>query len=308
MDFEVRIPAYERPAMLLRALQSLQAQTHTGWCASVYDDSRSSAAQEVVERLGDRRIRYVRNETRLGAAQNIDQCFAPAPLAGGEYGCLLEDDNFWQPTFLETAASALRASGESLLMVDQRINDEGTGLREGETTRGRWFTGDRIEPLTLRASLMFMEGVSNGGLVWRLGSGPDLRVGTAVEHTGLQEACRSLLIDKPLLFVRRADAVWTALPKQQTARSGERNRVISRGMQSLRRHVLLRHGRPLAETALKIASRLGLTDQLAVALSHSGLDAWRWRDAVRIAPLALLKGLALRCVEPDPCGAFLATR
>ena len=306
MKFEVRIAAYERPAMLLRALRSLQAQTHPGWRAVVHDDSRSSAAQDVVSGLGDPRIRYARNPERLGAARNIDQCFDPAPRAGADYACLLEDDNYWQPALLETVAAALHAGGAPVLMVDQRINDEGAGLREAETTRGRWFAGDLIEPLELRASLLFMEGISNGGMVWRLGSGPDLRVGPQIAHTGLQEACRSLLIDCPMPFLRSAGAVWTALPKAQTARRDESNRMISRGMQSVRRHVLRRHGRAILDAAATLGRRLGLEATLARAVWHSaGAAAWRWRDVVGFDARALLKGVALRAVEPDPCRGFL---
>jgi glycosyltransferase involved in cell wall biosynthesis len=308
--FEVRVPAFERPAMLLRALQSLQSQTYPHWTAVIHDDSRSAAAEEVVAQLADARIRYRRNPQRLGAAANIDQCFDPAPNAGGQYGCLLEDDNFWQPALLETVAATLRAGAAPLLMVDQRINDEGVGLRAGsETTRGRWFTGDTIEPLALQASLMFMEGVSNGGLVWRLDAGLDLRVGRAVTYTGLQEACRTLLIRQPVPFVRRAEAVWTALPKSQTARRDERNRVIGRGMQGVRRFVLQRRGRAVIDAAAAMGRRLGLSDALAAAVWHSaGARAWHWRDVVGVEPLAWLKGLALRAIEPDPCRDFLDSR
>jgi glycosyltransferase involved in cell wall biosynthesis len=310
VKFEVRVPTFERPALLSRALRSLQEQTCTDWTAVVYDDSRTSAAQDVVAGLADPRIRYCRNPERLGAAANIDQCFAPTAQAGGDHACLLEDDNFWQPGFLDTAAGALRATGAPLLMMDQRINDEGAGLRSADaTTRGGWFAGATIEPIELHASLMFMEGISNGGLVWRLGAGPDLRVGAGVTYTGLQEACRTLLIGQPLPFVRRAEAVWTALPKPQTARRDERNRLISRGMQSVRCHVLRRHGRAVVDAAAAMARRLGLERALAAAIWHSaGAPAWRWRDAVGLDPRALLKGVALRAVEPDPCCTFLDER
>lgn len=309
VKFEVRIPTFERPAMLLRALQSLQAQLHHEWSATVYDDSRTAVVREVVEQLADRRIRYVHNSIRLGAAQNIDQCFAPAAQADGEAACLLEDDNFWQPDFLDVAASALREGRVSLAMMNQRVNDETGGLRpDAETTRGRWFTDGMVTPLELRARLLFMEGVSNGGLVWRLGGAVDLRVGPAIRHTGLQEACRTLLIVEPMRFVGRAEAVWTALPKQDTARRDEGNRLIGRGMQSVRRHVLDRDGRGVVEAACAVAGRLGLGKELAWAVWHSaGLGAWRWRDTVQPEPRALLKGWALRAVEPNPCAEFFAT-
>lgn len=54
VNFEVRIPTYERPEMLERGLRSLQAQDYPNWkaivCkAIVCDDSLSSAAMEIIE-------------------------------------------------------------------------------------------------------------------------------------------------------------------------------------------------------------------------------------------------------------------
>src|SRR4051794_10948594 len=100
MTFEVRIPAYNRPQMLSRALHSLLAQNYPHWKAVVFDDSTSVGARDVVQSADDDRILYIKNQVRMGAAENIDQCFSPQALYSGHYGCLLEDDNYWLPDFL----------------------------------------------------------------------------------------------------------------------------------------------------------------------------------------------------------------
>src|SRR5215467_15983495 len=102
--FEVRVPTYNRPGLLRRAIDSLRSQTYPYWKAVVFDDSTSGESQDVTESAGDERISYQRNPVRMGAAGNIDQCFSPSKVASGHYGCLLEDDNFWLPNFLSLIA------------------------------------------------------------------------------------------------------------------------------------------------------------------------------------------------------------
>src|SRR6516165_10159211 len=102
--FEIRIAACNRPNMLRRAVKSLQTQTYPHWKAIVFDDSSSYTSKDVIQSVADDRISYVHNLKRLGAAGNIDQCFSPTNITGGDYACLLEDDNFWLPDFLSLIA------------------------------------------------------------------------------------------------------------------------------------------------------------------------------------------------------------
>ena len=308
MRFEVRIPTYQRPEMLRRALESLQRQTYSDWKAIIFDDSSASDASEIVRQYADERILYVRNPKRLGGGRNIDQCLCPSSIVGGDYGCLLEDDNFWFPDFLLMLRNNLKNKDWSLVLANQRIYDEGRGLRTQETTRGDWFLAGAVEPLRLRAALLLMEGLSNGGLVWRLGDGIDLRVGHSVHHTSLHEACRSLLVKEPFLFIEEPLAVWTSLPKQETARASEENRVIGRGMQSIRDYVLCIHGYTAVSIATGLANRLSLRERLITNIAYSGFinyekESFKGRY-VKLS-VALLKGKAIRLVQTDPCKAFL---
>lgn len=309
--FEVRIPAFERPEMLLRAVRSLQAQTYPNWRAVVYDDSKSSAVQEEFAPHRSEQLAYIRNPVSLGAARNIDQCFSPHPRCNGHYGCVMEDDNYWQPGFLALMAEALRTRTVDLILANQRVDEQGRGLRPAsETTRGEWFTPGMVEPLALRASLLFMEGISNGGLVWKLNSQLDLRVGRTIRETGLQESCRSLLIGRPFLFVEEPQAVWTLMPRTETARSQEPNRIISRGFQSIRDFVLLADAFKVVDRAKFFALKLGLGDRFVQSLAYSGrpLRAAEFLHGRReLACRFFLKGLAIRATQPDPCAAFLAS-
>jgi hypothetical protein len=267
--------------------------------------------KEVVQCVADDRLSYCRNLERFGAARNIDQCFSPAPQLGGDYGCLLEDDNFWLPRFLSVVVDRLRSKKWRIVLCNQRISDQGVGLRpESETTRGGWFSAGSVEPLDLRATLLFMEGLSNGGLIWALGGDTNLQVGATVQQTGLHEACRSLLMGQPFLFVEEPLAVWTSMPKSDSARAAESHRLIGRGMQSVRNFVLRTHGVEVVRIAKALAFRLGLTDRLVEAIAYSGCpvltgDLRKGRHV--LISRAFSKGFAIRVVEEDPCATFLGT-
>ena len=309
MKFEIRMTACDRPAMLRRALESLQAQSFPDWKAIVYDDSSTTASREVVEAMSDARIAYVRNSQRRGAVGNVDQCFSPVPVFDGTYGCLLEDDNFWFPDFLAQVADALRTKPWRVVQVNQRLYDEGQGLRPiGETTRSGWFRAGEVGPMELRASLLLMEGVSNSGLVWKLGDAIDLRIGNLVPDAGLNEFCRSLIIAEPFFFIEEPLGVYTVIARENTARAHDKDRVISRGVQAVRRFVLGRHGAVIVDLAQQIAIRQNAMTRLTHALAYCGhplraigLSTRSLDDTVS----AFAKGLAVHLLQPDPCGAFL---
>jgi glycosyltransferase involved in cell wall biosynthesis len=298
--------------MLRRALDSLKSQSYPHWKAIVLDDSLSPDSRHIVRCASDDRISYLRNPGRLGAAKNIDQCFSSKSLLGGNYACLLEDDNFWFPDFLSLVAESLEKKSWELILANQRINEEGAGLRPAkETTRGRWFSAGSVNPLELRARLLLMEGLSNGGLVWRLNSQVNLQVDHNVRETGLQEACRSLLVAVPFLFISEPLAVWTSMPKADTARASEGYRTFGRGMQSIREFILRVHGKSLVWLARAVAEELELTDRLIEALSYSGYPSLAEKLIKRkrlLACRAFAKGLAIRFVENDPCAGFLSSR
>jgi len=301
--FEVRIPTYNRPDLLRRAIESLQAQTYPHWTATVYDDA--SSGEEVVRSISDGRIRYQRNSPRLGACANIDQCFSSAPTLSGHYGYVLEDDNFLLPGFLSLMVRHLSEKPWQLIQANQRIWSKERGLHpESETTRGLWFRPGEMSPLHLQASLLFMEGLSNGGMIWKLAGACNFQVGPSVQHFGIQEACRTLLVKAPFLFVEEPLAVFNFMPRSETARGGENDRSLGRGLQSIRRFIL----ESSPEVIESLPQKQNLQDQVVSLLAHSGyphLVRGRKRLSQPILK-AYLKGIALRLTQPDPCRSFLA--
>jgi glycosyltransferase involved in cell wall biosynthesis len=300
VTFEIRVPTYNRPELLRRALESLLAQTYPHWAATIYDDAWS--AEEVARAIDDDRIRYSRNHQRLGACANMDQCFSPASVSGGNYACILEDDNFWLPDFLSCIAQKLENKPWSLIQANQRIWSQQRGLHPPtETTRGGWFSPGSVDPIQLRAASLFAEGLSTGGVIWKLDGSCNLQV-LNVPDFGLQEVCRSLLVKSPLLFVDDALAAFNFMPKSETARSGDNNRSFGRGMQSIRRFILMDSGPAVIKKAIELADDRSSRSAFLEMLAHSGYPQ---QLSGRGMLKAFLKGAALRMTRTDPCSQFL---
>jgi|GEM_PF-1222950 len=307
----VALPTYRRPELLRRALASLVAQTHADWTAHVFDDSPDCEGAKVVSAFDDGRIRYTANSQRAGAAINIDRCFGNRLGPGPGLAMILEDDNYLLPGFLELAVEEMSLSQAWMGLFNQRVHDEDSGLAPtSTTTRGAWFSSGWVSPLELHASLLLMEGLSNGGIVWRLDCGERLAVGDAVLYSGLHEACRSLLVRRAFWFCSESLAVWTRNRPAESARKDERNRVVSRGQQSVTRAVLARHGQAAVRRALGWCRDRTARQVLVSNLLHGGF----WTEALQVdAKLAMqswakvCKGIASRWLVEDPCGEFMRT-
>src|SRR3954447_25323953 len=94
----VLIRAYRRPASLATAIESVLAQTHGDFEIVVSDDSGELAP--VCERFGDPRVRHSPKPAPAGPAANLRRA---AQLARGPLLAILNDDDRWQPRFLEIA-------------------------------------------------------------------------------------------------------------------------------------------------------------------------------------------------------------
>lgn len=270
---EIRVPTYRRPEWLRRALRSLIDQTHRDWLAIVMDDSPDGEGDAVVRELADGRIRYRRNERQLGAAGNIDQAFSTGPLQGGAFACVVEDDNWLLPRFVEDNIRVLREIGCAVLMRNQRIHREVTGGTETthSTTRGHLLSEGIVRPRLLHSLLLVGEGVSNGGLFWGTDARSVLEVGPLVADSLLQEHCRTLQIDEDIYFSSEPLAVWTDVIGPFEKRAPCAKRALSRGRQSLHRWLMVRYGEDILPEIEVVARRAGYARKLEESLAYMGI-------------------------------------
>lgn len=98
---------YRRNQLLRRSLKSLLDQTFTDWICELHNDAPDDPfpAKLAVE-LNDPRISVVNHEQNLGAVGTFNLIFDPRPE---RYISLLEDDNWWDPKFLETMVAVMDA-------------------------------------------------------------------------------------------------------------------------------------------------------------------------------------------------------
>jgi glycosyltransferase involved in cell wall biosynthesis len=92
IDFSVVIPAFRRPKPLAEAVASVLAQAGVSVEVIVIDDSPEASAEDAVARIGDARVRYLKNPAPSGghpsAVRNLGW-----PLAVGAFVHFLDDDD-----------------------------------------------------------------------------------------------------------------------------------------------------------------------------------------------------------------------
>lgn len=277
---EVRVPTYNRPEWLLRALQSLRKQTHTNWKAIVLDDSDDeNDARHVVEEFGDERIVYQKNTVRLGGAGNIDQSFRKVPFfEGAKYATILEDDNWFYPDFIRKNIEDIEEFGTSILLRNQETweqGEEGEPVKTDRTTRGKWFKEKVYQPNELHAFLMFHEGISNGGMFWKTDIKSDLMVGETVEDPGLQEFLRTLQIQEPIYFAYTPLCAWSKMDDDLVSRYISKSRIYSLGRLSVMRYVFQKYKKPIITLAHQIAQDAGQIRLFEEALIQLGKGSAR---------------------------------
>lgn len=90
---------YRRNHLLKRAVKSLLAQTFTDWVCELHnDDPGDSFPQKLVEEIAEPRISIVNHLENLGPTRTFNLIFQEV---SEPFVSLLEDDNWWQPNFLE---------------------------------------------------------------------------------------------------------------------------------------------------------------------------------------------------------------
>ena len=102
----ISIPCYQQLPLARRAVDSIRGQTVTDLEIILFDDGGSDEYRSYVETLGDPRVRYHRNEHRLGAMHNM---FAAIVAGRGEYTMAFHEDDLLSAGYLDAAIGILRA-------------------------------------------------------------------------------------------------------------------------------------------------------------------------------------------------------
>jgi len=134
--FSVVIPVFNRAGILDAALASVLAQTEQDFEIVVADDGSRDDPKAVIDRLGDPRIRYVRQDNRGGgAARNLG-----IDHARGRFIAFLDSDDVFLPGHLATMRRLLEntagTAGYARMIVDRgdgrKILKPPRAIRPGE--------------------------------------------------------------------------------------------------------------------------------------------------------------------------------
>lgn len=112
----VLIPTCNRPALLLKAVNSALLQSYKNIEVVVSDNSVTSETEEMVSRISDPRLVYSRNKENIGPILNWRRALH---IANGEYCVLLPDDDYLiNPFYLEDAVSIALRYEVKLVITD----------------------------------------------------------------------------------------------------------------------------------------------------------------------------------------------
>jgi glycosyltransferase involved in cell wall biosynthesis len=111
----VCVPSYRGAAHIAATIESALAQTFSDFELLIVDDDSPDETAEVVSRYVDPRLRFLRNERRLGAEANWNRCLH---VARGRYFKLLPQDDLLAPRCLARQVDVLESDeGNRLALV-----------------------------------------------------------------------------------------------------------------------------------------------------------------------------------------------
>jgi glycosyltransferase involved in cell wall biosynthesis len=215
----VFVPTYRRHALLCRALASLKAQTFSHWVCDVHnDDPTDTFPGEFVRILGDPRVVLHQHNRNLGAAETFNFFYRPTPEP---YYSLLEDDNWWEPEFLETMLRAMKEHPSvTLAWCNQRIwleLPDGSWCNTGRLVGSEKITAPNL--VTFGEAKQIMGAVhSHGAMLVRSRPGQIFATPPGWPLAAI-EPLRERMMPHPLLYVPSPLAAFSIT--RQTARDDD---------------------------------------------------------------------------------------
>jgi len=133
----VYLPTFRRRQLLVRAVESLLSQTFQDWVCELHnDDPEDCFPAELVERIGDQRIRIINHKQNLGATRTFNLFFKSI---AEPFFTLLEDDNWWEPEFLRTMISTMAKYPQiQISWANMRLWEERSDASWHDTGRNIW--------------------------------------------------------------------------------------------------------------------------------------------------------------------------
>ncbi|MEZ4592547.1 MAG: glycosyltransferase family 2 protein [Chloroflexota bacterium] len=126
----IGLAVYNGEEYLEEALNSLLGQTFTDFEIIISDNASTDHTAEICLRYAeqDARIRYHRNATNIGGANNENQTFR---MSRGKYFRWAADDDICAPTLIEECVTVLEENPDIVLCFPKTIKIDGEGNEMG---------------------------------------------------------------------------------------------------------------------------------------------------------------------------------
>lgn len=302
----VYLVTYRRPHLLRRALRSVLEQTHRRLkVVVVNDDPEDASVEDVVAEANDQRVTLFRPLARRGAAANFNLAFNERQA---DFGSVLEDDNWWEPRFLQEMLTALANTNAPLAVGNELIWEEAENGEWINTGRTIW---DRVGVNTHQFKIEQVCGgavICNSSMLFRFPEAGSLTTPDEIPVDVTEHFRERLLRQEPVLM--REPLVNYAVTRTTARAVGGPTwgvfqcLLIGSVFAALPSHVAR------ADLAARLwAACDGATSPRATTLALTGIVVPEARDLYSQAPpLSKLRVLAWAIRRPAQVGAFWACR
>ena len=124
------MPVCNGEPFIHQALDSLLAQDYTHFELIITDNASTDGTAQICRTYAarDKRIRYYRYETNIGAARNFSRVFE---LSTGDYFMWAAHDDLWEPAYIARLVSQLNAVPDAVLAFSafDTVNAHGQSIR-----------------------------------------------------------------------------------------------------------------------------------------------------------------------------------
>ena len=216
----VYIITYRRHLMLKRAITSVQRQTYRNIAVKIVnDDPEDHAIIDIVKEFADERISLFMPVQKRGATRNFNLAFCD-PTA--RYVSILEDDNWWEPTFLEEMYRALVEHPESDVAVGNETVWKELGDGTWQNTRTTIWSINGLQQYSYSLEQICGSAkICNSSMLVRLGNQSDFKTPDSIP-VDVTEHFRERLFQNPILLL--GAPLVNYAETTQTARSAKGNK------------------------------------------------------------------------------------
>ncbi|MCJ7503433.1 MAG: glycosyltransferase [Acidobacteriia bacterium] len=228
----IGMPIYNEEKYLRESLDSLLAQDYADFELIISDNASVDATQQIcLEYVArDSRIRYLRCETNLGAAENFNRVFR---ASSGEYFMWAGGHDVWAPTYLSRCLEVLESDATIVQCnsvaqyMSQDGKEFGRTVHQIDTRRHGLFVRANLalwQPSAFLAySLLRSSALRQTRLMSRV-LGPDLLVGFELSLLG-----PTAIVPEPLFFMRDNRGESSRPITRAQAMAGFHDRLYPRG-------------------------------------------------------------------------------